>query len=172
MYAAKSSLTNHKKTKHNDAGKENNTRTSSNENLNNLMRVMVGFDGDDQEEIEKEMGEALDEEEIINLVLETERAEPKELYSTVTHMVSGLWSISDENQEVYKACDECKKKEEVIQHKEESIDGKEDIIRGKDQQIRRLMTRVTKIAKEKAIMKKKVDNMEKHLFRKQKTIAF
>ena len=52
------------------------------------------------------------------------------------------------------------------------MDNKDEIIKGKEQQINRLIKWITKIAKEKTLLKKKAEQLEKMLFHKQKTVAF
>ena len=94
------------------------------------------------------------------------------MYSTVAHMVSGMWNDNIESKRAVTRCEECNKREELIQHKDNSLDNKDEIIKGKEQQINRLIKRITKIAKEKTLLKKKAEQLEKMLFHKQKTIAF
>ena len=94
------------------------------------------------------------------------------MYSTVAHMVSGMWNDNIESKRAVTRCEECNKRDEVIQLKDNSLDNKDEIIKGKEQQINRLIKRITKIAKEKTLLKKKAEQLEKMLFHKQKTIAF
>lgn len=63
--------------------------------------------------------------------------------------VTFLWAS------VSNPCEECKLKEEVLKHKENSLNDKEKLLDSKSQQIKKFLTRITKIAKEKAILKRK-----------------
>ena len=80
-------------------------------------------------------------------------------YSTVSHIVNGGWGKEGI------PCRECEKKELLIKSFENNL-------KSKAQQAKKLITRVTKIAKEKAIMKKKTIRMEKQSNQKIKQVAF
>lgn len=200
VYSSKSSLNNHKKTKHHEPLPSVNVQAILDNDSNlplDINSKSINVDcqksqdethdepSDDEEDevelTEVDLVEALEEAEIVEALLETEynienisevdtvENHVENFYSTVTHVVLGGWG------KVVNPCRECEAKNTIIENNVKEIKEKDKIILNRSQQTKKLLTRVTKIAKEKAIMKKKTLRVEKQnriIEQKQKQVGF